>query len=139
MVKCTNKCDDIIVEVMIEVTISEFVKLHIEYMKNRKGIQNYNWYINDQNNLVDLIDVNQSTYERYNYFKYRDKFESSDLYSVSDLDDGEVEVEYLGDLVIRAHKCHNCGEIMSQYIDDANNKNEYTTNSANNWICAGIT
>lgn len=138
MTKCTNCYDSLILDIMIYVTIPEFVSVHSKYMNNRKGIENYKWYINNNNNLVDIIKVNEKEYKKYNYFKYRNRFESSDLYSVVDKNDGTVEVEYLGDLVVEGKKCHNCGNIMCDHIDSSN-YTEYNTNQSIDWICAGLT
>lgn len=138
MIKCSNSCDDIMIDVMLEVTAPEFVNIHKQYMKSRKGVKNYDWYINDKDNLVDIINVNQNVYEKYNYFKYRDQFEKSNLYSINDKDDDVVEVEYQCDLVVQGYKCSNCNEIISEHINNVNNR-IYNTKSNKRWVCAGIT
>jgi hypothetical protein len=66
MIKFSNDCNDIMIDVMLGVTVPEFIYIHKQYMKSTKSVENYDWYINDKNNLVDIINVNQNVYEKYN-------------------------------------------------------------------------
>lgn len=110
----TCNCDSVYQTVRTEISPSTFAAIRTEYMENRKGVEQYEWKRNS-NNLIEYITVDQSAYQKHNYFKYKNKLKLDPNITVEDIENNIVKLTYNCVLTISVDRCLNCHTISEQY------------------------
>lgn len=126
-------------QVTIKVEPELFASARQSYILDRKGVVEYNWE-NTDGMLVENLRVNQSSYDTYNYFKYRRDLESESAVDLVDVSDGVVEIRYDCDLLIFADQCVQCGTIDNLQAGSSDNFSSDSVYDASTgcWVCASL-
>lgn len=132
MSNCPNGCDSLNIHIILKTTPNAFASLRDEIIRDRKGVVDYEWRV-ESGNLIEKLYIDQSTYKKHNYFKYRSELESDSRFRVEDVKDDIVEVEFDCDLVVPGDKCMDCGSINSNYSNHMNQNKEYDTTTGQ-WV-----